>query len=79
MRPLARLEVDRPAQLCELFFDIGERVLKCGAPVGAGSPLGENPLALEFQRLPLPFPFGLFGMRGSSRLGSGGLCLLLFY
>ena len=56
------LEVDRPAQLGELLFDIGEREGQRRPPVRTRGPLGQNAFALQLERLPLAFVFCRFGV-----------------
>ena len=61
------LEMHCPAELCELFLNIGKGVGKCAAPVGTGGSFGEDALTLEFERL-----------TEACALGGDGGCLLSF-
>ena len=56
-----------PAELCELFLNVGKGVGECIAPVRARGSFGEDALALEFERL-----------TEAGTLGGGAGCLLGF-
>jgi len=72
--------VDRPAEFGEFFLDVCECVGQCSSPMWAGSTLGEDAFALEYQGLTLPRALGLARV-GDGRVLSGcsGLLLVLFY
>lgn len=52
--------MDRPAELGELLFDIGQGEFKRGSAVRTGGPFRQNALALQLERLPLAFTLGGF-------------------
>jgi len=74
------LEVDRPTQFSQSFFNVGERVCERSATVRAGSSLGEDALSLQLEGLYLPFAVSFC----CSQIGCGlsrpcGQGLLLFH
>ena len=72
--------MDRPAELGELLFDIGQGEFKCRSPVRTGGPFRQNALPLKFERLPLAFPLCGFGAcLCGIRWWSSGLRLLFFH
>ena len=72
--------MDGPAELGELFLNIGQCIGQCGAPVRAGCALGEDAFALEFECLALPLALCLARVGDCFVLpGCCGLLLLLIY
>lgn len=75
-----KLHVDRPSKFGELFLDIGQRQLQCGAAMRVRRPLRQHTFTLQLQSLELALVFRCLGVEGGwagSRLN--GLRLLFFH